>query len=358
MRSFIAVLPLLAFAVDARRCGNEFVPASVQMAARYFDRQDKIADARTIQAAAERTLVIDTYFHIIASDQTEKGGYLPQDKVTAQFDALNRDFKGTGLSFKLKDTTYTVNKEWATFSVDNDSKDVEYTMKKALRKGSYAALNVYYRPLGDGLLGICVFPENVTPGDRTFILDGCQVLTGSVPNGGVSNYQQGKTATHEIGHWLGLFHTFQGGCAGGDSVDDTPAQRSPTNGCPSPNPDTCTGTQYPGLDPIHNFMDYSYDECMYEFTPGQTKRVFDFWDQYRAQYAGEPGPEPEPSVTSSSTIAVPTTTKQVTSAPPTTSPVATSTKTTSTKTTSTKTPTPTPTPSVPDWWCDIFGLFC
>ena len=84
MRSLITVLPLLALVVDARRCGNEFVPASVQMAARYFDRQDKIADARTIQETAARTLVIDTYFHIIASDTTEAGGYLPQDKVTAQ----------------------------------------------------------------------------------------------------------------------------------------------------------------------------------------------------------------------------------------------------------------------------------
>lgn len=360
MRSFITALPFLAFVVDARRCGNEFVPASVQMAARYFDRQDKIADARTLQAAAERTLVIDTYFHIIASDQTEQGGYLPQDKVTAQFDALNRDFKGTGVSFALKDTTYTVNKEWATFSVDSQPQ-VELAMKKALRKGSYAALNVYYRPLGDGLLGICVFPENVTPGDETFILDGCQVLSGSVPDGGVANYQQGKTATHEIGHWLGLFHTFQGGCAGGDSVDDTPAQRSPTNGCPNPNPDTCTGTSYPGVDPIHNFMDYSYDECMNEFSLGQTKRIFDFWDQYRAQYAGEPGPEPTVtrSSTTTTTTTTRTTTKATTTAVTTTKPATTTTRPTTTRTTTTRTTTtrsPTPTPSIPDWWCDLFGI--
>ncbi|KAF3217204.1 hypothetical protein TWF106_008042 [Orbilia oligospora] len=290
MRSFITALPFLALLVDARKCGNEVVPPSVQMAARYFDRQDKLADARTLQAVAERTLVIDTYFHVISSDNTLKGGNLPDEQVTAQFNALNRDFKDTGISFVLKDVTRTVNKEWATFSVDNDSKDVEYTMKKALRQGSYAALNVYYRPLGDGLLGICVFPEDVTQGDRTFVLDGCQVLTGSVPGGDTTNYNDGKTATHEIGHWLGLFHTFQGGCAGGDGVDDTPAQRSPTNGCPTTNPDTCTGPQYPGVDPIHNFMDYSYDICMYEFSLGQTKRVFDFWDRYRAPHIG--GPEP------------------------------------------------------------------
>ncbi|EPS35083.1 hypothetical protein H072_11558 [Dactylellina haptotyla CBS 200.50] len=358
MRSIFMALPFLALVVDARKCGNENIPSGVQAAANYFAKMDKLADARTIQAVAERTLVIDTYFHIISSDSTEAGGNLPQNKVDDQLAALNRDYKDTGISFDLKGTTRTVNAEWATFSVDNDSKDVEYTMKKALRQGSYAALNVYYRPLGDGLLGICVFPEDVTPGDRTFILDGCQVLSGSVPNGGVANYDEGKTATHEIGHWLGLFHTFQGGCAsaatGGDGVADTPAQKSPTNGCPNPNPDTCTGTQFPGVDPIHNFMDYSYDECMFEFTAGQTKRIFDFWDQYRASSAGEPGPDP---VTSSTTKVI-TTTKVVTTTKPVTTTKTTTTRTTTKTTTKTTKTTTTPKATPTDWWCDIFPEWC
>ncbi|KAF3925826.1 Ulilysin [Dactylellina cionopaga] len=363
MRSVFGLLPLLALVVDAQRCGNEVVPSSVQAAARYFAKMDKLADARTIQSVAERSLVIDTYFHIISSDNTEANGNLPDDKVQAQLDALNRDYKGAGISFNLKETTRTVNKDWATFSVDNDSNDVEYTMKKALRKGSYAALNVYYRPLGDGLLGICVFPEHVTAGDRTFILDGCQVLSGSVPNGGVANYEDGKTATHEIGHWLGLFHTFQGGCAtgadGGDGVSDTPAQKSPTNGCPNPNPDTCTGASFPGVDPIHNFMDYSYDVCMNEFTAGQTKRIFDFWDEYRAADAGQPGPDP--SVTTTTTQATTTTkatttksTTKTTTTKFTTTPKPTTTKTTTTKTRTTTTPKATPT----DWFCDYFPEWC
>ncbi|KAF3922919.1 Ulilysin [Dactylellina cionopaga] len=300
MYSILKALPLLALAVEAspvsnfQRCGNDIVPESVQAAAQYFAQQDRL-NSFDVQASDDRSIVIDTYFHVISKDGTEQTGNLSDEKVQLQFDALNRDFNGTGISFTLKETTRTVSKDWASFDMYSEfAADKEYEMKKALRKGSYAALNVYYRPLGSSLLGVCVFPSKVTPGDRTFYLDGCQVHTDSVPGGSLGDYNEGKTATHEIGHWLGLFHTFQGGCSGtGDGVDDTPAQRSSTYGCPDPNPDTCAGDKYPGVDPIHNFMDYSFDPCMYEFTPGQQKRVFDFWDTYRASYAGLPGPSEE-----------------------------------------------------------------
>ena len=101
----------------------------------------------------------------------------------------------------------------------------------------------------------------------------------SLPGGDIANYSLGETATHEAGHWLGLHHTFQGGCNDpGDAVDDTPAQASPTNGCPEGR-DSCLDDQ--GLDPIHNYMDYSWDSCYTEFTSGQSSRIASMWSAYR-----------------------------------------------------------------------------
>ena len=92
-------------------------------------------------------------------------------------------------------------------------------------------------------------------------------------------YDLGKTGTHEAGHWVNLEHTFQGGCGPkGDFVDDTPAMLVPTSGCPE-GKDTCSD---PGLDPIHNYMDYSYDSCYTQFTKGQAARAQDAWLFWRA----------------------------------------------------------------------------
>ena len=100
-----------------------------------------------------------------------------------------------------------------------------------------------------------------------------------MPGGAIANYNLGFTATHEAGHWIGLYHTFQNGCSAvGDRIDDTPRQRFPTSGCPA-GQDSCPE---PGLDPIHNYMDYSYDPCYTEFTAQQATRMQQQWLAYRA----------------------------------------------------------------------------
>ncbi|KAF3928257.1 Ulilysin [Arthrobotrys entomopaga] len=282
MRASVILMPLLAISVAAlKRCGSTHVPGHLKEQARAFQR----ANARTSRfadIASDRTIVVDTYFHIVATDETEENGWVPQEKMDKQLEVMNTQYASTGIKFDLKGTSRTVNKEWATFSVESNDTSTELAMKKKLRQGGYDALNVYFRPLGDGLLGICPFPDDVAADSDDFWMDGCQVLHSSVPGGSTKNYNLGVTVTHEVGHWFGLFHTFQDGCDGGDQVDDTPAEAEATQGCPV-GKDTCTGSKYPGEDPIHNYMDYSYDSCLSQFTPGQATRIHQFWDKFRGK---------------------------------------------------------------------------
>ncbi|HKE75905.1 MAG TPA: zinc metalloprotease [Acidimicrobiales bacterium] len=232
------------------------------------------------QAAAGFHARIPVYVHVITAGAV---GNLTDQQIADQIRVLNVTYAGgeggadTGFSFRLAGVTRTDNAAW--FNAGPGGVD-EKRMKEALRQGGPDALNFYSTTAGD-FLGWAYLPNIVDKGPKAN-LDGIVIDWESLP--GVSTtyagrYDQGETATHEVGHWLNLEHTFLGGCRhGGDFVDDTPAEKTPTSGCPA-GKDTCKA---PGLDPIHNYMDYSYDSCYTEFTPGQVQRMRDAWLLYRA----------------------------------------------------------------------------
>jgi hypothetical protein len=220
--------------------------------------------------AAPTTLTV--YFHVINKGSGVSNGDVPTSQINDQINVLNSAYAGTGFSFTLGSVDRTTNATWYTAG---PGPQAEAQMKLALRQGGKNALNIYSSNPGGGLLGWATFPWNYSSKPSN---DGVVILYSSLPGGTAAPYNLGDTGTHEVGHWLGLYHTFQGGCnKTGDYINDTPPERSPAYGCPAGR-DSC---KKGGVDPIENFMDYSDDACMFQFTTGQAARMESMWTNYR-----------------------------------------------------------------------------
>jgi len=177
-----------------------------------------------------------------------------------QFCLASRDPNGnptTGI--QRRQTTAT------SFSTNNSVKYFAQGGLDAWPSGSY--LNIWVCNLSNSVLGYAQFPGGSSSTDGVVLL---WSSVGSVLNPSGGAFGLGRTATHEVGHWLNLRHIWGDATCGSDLVTDTPTHNTANYGCPTyPHLSTCTGTP---VEMTMNFMDYTDDACMYMFSNGQAVR--------------------------------------------------------------------------------------
>ena len=270
--AFDSLSALTSSSASARGVGNVIREPSVN--ATY----EALPDSAKGKGGPKFKATVPVWFHVVSDGAI---GNVTQAQIDEQMTVLNLAFAGfyggvkSGFKFELAGVTRTNNADWFYAGIGGSG---ERPMKRALHRGGFETLNVYSTTAGP-YLGWAYLPGL---SDSQLYLDGIVSDWAAMP--GTSDqyanaYDLGLTLVHEAGHWVNLEHTFFGGCnAKGDFVDDTPAMKVPTSGCPI-GKDTCPE---PGLDPIHNYMDYSYDACYNQFTAGQVARAQDAWLHFRA----------------------------------------------------------------------------
>lgn len=201
-----------------------------------------------------------------------------------QFCLAQRDPSGNATNgIVRKSTTVT------SFSSNDNIKRSANGGSDAWNTSAY--LNLWVGNLSGGLLGYAQFPGG------TASTDGVVILYTAFGNTGVAAapFNKGRTATHEVGHWLNLRHIWGDATCGNDQVNDTPTQQTSNFGCPAFPKVTCSNG--PNGDMFMNYMDYTDDACMVMFTAGQKSRMLASLNTTRASLLTSQGCVPPSGVT-------------------------------------------------------------
>jgi hypothetical protein len=240
--------------------------------------REEINSGRAMLTAA-RLITLPVVVHVVYRTEQEN---VSDEQVASQIAALNRDFRAINedrsevpevwsslvgdamVEFTLEDTTRTKT-DVESFGADDSVKSPD-TGGIAPVAGR---LNLWCCALGQGLLGYAQFPGGPPETDGVVVLNTAFGTTGSVQE----PFHLGRTAVHEVGHWLGLRHIWgdMNDCTGDDFVADTPRAKQANTGKPKFPHVTCNNG--PNGDMFMNYMDYVDDDAMFMFTVGQIARM-------------------------------------------------------------------------------------
>jgi hypothetical protein len=202
-------------------------------------------------------------------------------QLQSQIDVLNEDFAATNADYNLTSTYNSVKSGdiGVRFVLDavnrRQTNKTSWSTNNAMKTSSQGIaptspttkLNIWVCNMGGGILGYAQFPGGSSSTDGVVLDDNATGRTGTA----AAPFNKGRTATHEVGHWLNLRHIWGDATCGNDFVGDTPVHNTSNGGCPSAGHlSTCSGTP---VEMTMNYMDYTYDACMYMFSAGQKSRM-------------------------------------------------------------------------------------
>lgn len=237
--------------------------------------QNAIKEGRLVNGVIEIPVVVNVLYKTNAEN-------ISLAQIQSQIDVLNADFNGTNSEFNSVPSLFSGVKANVGVSFVLDAVNRKSTKKKSWRtddsmkksnRGGISPtspttkLNLWVCNMSGGILGYAQFPGSPSATDGIVIDDNAMGTNGSAS----APFDLGRTATHEVGHWMNLRHIWGDATCGNDFANDTPSHNTANYGCPSfPHYSTCSGNP---VEMTMNYMDYTNDACMYMFSNDQKNRM-------------------------------------------------------------------------------------